>query len=179
MKSNTKQSAYASRRKGFRRAISLVEKDLRKAGETRGFAMAKLLTHWDDIVGTTVAQICSPVKVSYSQGGFGATLVVLTKGAQAPMLEMQMPMIREKVNACYGYNAIQRVRITQTAPVGFAESQSPFRYQPVVEKPVKDAKITEKATQAASEVKDPDLRAILAAFGENVMNKERRSRDEQ
>jgi hypothetical protein len=40
-------------------------------------------------------------------------LVILTTGAQAQMLEMQLPQLREKVNACYGYNAISRIRITQ------------------------------------------------------------------
>jgi hypothetical protein len=30
------------------------------------------------------------------------------------------------VNAAYGYNAISRVRLTQTAPTGFAEGQAQF-----------------------------------------------------
>ena len=47
----------------------------------------------------------------------GATLTLLTTGANAPMLEMQKEKLRQKVNAVYGYNAISRVRIT-----GFVEN---------------------------------------------------------
>ena len=166
-----------SRRKGFRRASALIEPDLRKAGETRGFAMTRLVTHWDDVVGSQMAQICTPIKVSYAKGGFGATLIVLTTGAQAPMLEMQLPMIREKVNACYGYNAISRVKITQTAPIGFAEGQSLFREKPVVKPVIQDPKLAQHAQDVTTDIQDPELRAVLAAFGENVMTEERRQRD--
>ncbi|MDG0985291.1 MAG: DUF721 domain-containing protein, partial [Planktomarina sp.] len=97
---------------GFQRTSALLEQKLRNAGESRGFAITRLLTHWSEIVGAPIAEICTPVKVSYAQKGFGATLVVLTTGPQAEMLAMQLPQLREKVNACYGYNAISRIRIT-------------------------------------------------------------------
>ena len=111
---------------GFRRTSALLEQKLRNAGESRGFAITRLLTHWSEIVGAPVADICTPVKVSYAQKGFGATLVVLTTGPQAQMIAMQLPQLREKVNACYGYNAISRIRITQTAPVGFSDGKALF-----------------------------------------------------
>jgi hypothetical protein len=37
-----------------------------------------------------------------------------SSGAQAPCWKCK-EQIRAKVNACYGYNAIARIRITQTA----------------------------------------------------------------
>ena len=80
--------SYEKRRAGFRRTSILVEQKLRAAGESRGFAITRLLTHWSEIVGAQVAQICTPVKVSYAQKGFGATLVILTTGAQAQMLSL-------------------------------------------------------------------------------------------
>ncbi|MGB0798252.1 MAG: DUF721 domain-containing protein, partial [Planktomarina sp.] len=155
---------------------SLVEQKLRTAGESRGFAVTRLLTHWADIVGPGIADICTPVKVSYAQKGFGATLVILTTGAQAQMLEMQLPQVRERVNACYGYNAISRVRITQTAPIGFSEGQAQFNHKPKAQAPVRSPAIAAKANAAAQDVKDAGLRAALAAFGENVMSKEERTK---
>ncbi|MCH2249176.1 MAG: DUF721 domain-containing protein, partial [Cognatishimia sp.] len=76
-------------RKGFQRTSSLLRDRIRKAGETRGFAVTRVLTHWAEIVGQDMAAICKPVDVKYGRQGFGATLTVLTTGAQAPMLEMQ------------------------------------------------------------------------------------------
>lgn len=137
--------------------------------------MTRLLTHWEDIVGPGVANICTPVKVSYAQKGFGASLVILTTGAQAQMLEMQLPQIRERVNACYGYNAISRVRITQTAPTGFAEGQAQFGHKPKAAPKPRCKDTADKATALTGEVKDEGLRAALAAFGENIMRQEKRS----
>ena len=39
---------------------------------------------------------------------------------------MQKDRLRERVNAVYGYNAISRIHLTQTAPTGFAEGQAKF-----------------------------------------------------
>ena len=159
--------SYEKRRAGFRHTSLLVEQKLRSAGETRGFAITRLLTHWDEIVGVQSAQICTPVKVSYAQKGFGATLVILTTGAQA--------QLREKVNACYGYNAISRIRITQTAPVGFSDGKAQFNVAPKRTIPPPCPETAAKASIIACDIKDEGLRAALTAFGENIMKHEKRS----
>ena len=157
------------RKRGFQRAATLMQTDIRRAGESRGFAVARLLTHWAEIVGEDTARIARPVKVSYAQGGFGATLTVLTTGAHAPMLQAELPRIRERVNACYGYNAIARVRITQTAPTGFGEAQAPFPPAPRAPDPA----VTADARAAAAPVQDDGLRAALEALAQNVLSRNR------
>ncbi|MEL6607553.1 MAG: DUF721 domain-containing protein [Pseudomonadota bacterium] len=151
-----------------------MEKRIRTAGEARGFAVSRLLTHWAEVVGEDTARIARPVNVSYSQGGFGATLTVLTTSAQAPMLQMQLPTIRERVNACYGYNAISRVRITQTAPTGFAEGQAQFAPAPKPA-PRHDPQAAAQAADAARDIQNDDLRAALAALGENILKTNRKA----
>ena len=168
-------SGSEKRRAGFRRTSALVEQKLRNAGESRGFAITRLLTHWSEIVGAPIAEICTPVKVSYAQKGFGATLVVLTTGPQAEMLAMQVPQLREKVNACYGYDAISRIRITQTAPVGFSDGKALFGARPKSATPAPCPVTAQKAKTIACEIKDDGLREALAAFGENIMKHEKRS----
>ena len=113
--------------KGFARAGGLVQPQIRKASESRGFAVSRLVTHWAEVVGDDIAALCRPVKVGYGrQGGLGATLTVLARGAAAPLVQAQLPRIRDRVNACYGYNAVARIAVTQTAAVGFGEAQTPF-----------------------------------------------------
>jgi len=143
---------------------------IRKASEGRGFAQTRLLTHWSDIVGHDVAKIATPVNVSYGKGGMGATLVLLTTGAQAPMLEMQKEQIREKVNACYGYRAISRVRITQTAPTGFAEGRVAFEKAPKVEKPI-NPDVVKEAKSLAGPCESEELRNALEQLATNVLSK--------
>lgn len=161
------------RMRGFERTSGLLQTQIRKAGEKRGFAVARLLTRWAEIVGEDMARAARPVKVSYGRGTFGATLTVLTTGAQAPMLAMQKEQMRERVNACYGYAAIQRITITQTAPTGFAEGQVEFSPAPkTAAKPT--PKDQAAARDAAAPVTDDTLRRALETLGENVLSRNKR-----
>lgn len=162
------QSTY-----GFARASSLMQARIRAASEARGFAETRLLTHWAEIVGPAVAAIARPVRVGYGKGGMGATLTLLTTGAQAPMLEMQKDQIRDKVNACYGYNAISRVRVTQTAPTGFAEGRIAFEHAPKAPPPPPDPAVQAAAAGVAAGVENPDLRLALQALAANVLSRPR------
>lgn len=158
------------RMRGFEQTSSLLAARIRQAGEARGFAVTRLLTHWDEIAGPSIAGIARPVEISYGRGGFGATLTLLTTGAQAPMLEMQKEALREKVNATYGYAAISRIRITQTAPTGFSEGQATFtRPKPAVKAP--DQATIAKAHQVAAGVENDDLRAALETLAQNVLSR--------
>lgn len=157
--------------RGFKRTATLLGDRIRRVGENRGFAVSRLLTHWAEIAGPDIAAIARPVNVGYARGGFGATLTILTTGAQAPMLEMQKEKLREKVNAVYGYNAISKVRITQTAPTGFAEGQAQFEpKKPEVAKPL-DQKILTQAALTASPIQDEELRNALEHLGRNILSK--------
>jgi len=160
------------RGRGFARAAKLVETRIRDAGAARGFAVTRLLTHWPEIAGQDIAGIARPVEVSYGRGGMGATLTLLTTGAQAPMLEMQKEPLRERVNAAYGYLAISRIRITQTAPTGFAEGQADFtpapkRTAPKAARPEMHA----RASRVVEGVENDTLKAALERLGANIFNR--------
>ncbi|WP_435139711.1 DUF721 domain-containing protein [Pseudopelagicola sp. nBUS_19] len=162
--------------KGFKRTSTLLRDRIRKAGESRGFAVTKVLTHWAEIVGEETARICKPVNVKYGHQGFGATLTVLTTGAQAPMLEMQKETLRTRVNAAYGYNAIARLRITQTAATGFSEGQAQFGVKPERCDRPSDPHVLAQAEQVAAPVSDPKLRLALERLAENVLSKQKPKR---
>ncbi|MBW7920912.1 MAG: DUF721 domain-containing protein [Rubellimicrobium sp.] len=154
------------RARGFVAAADLLRDRIRAAGESRGFAATKLLTRWDEVAGPTIAAFCRPVEVRHAKGGIGATLTVLATGAVAPLVEMRKLEIIERVNACYGYNAIARLRITQTAPKGFAEVAAPFT-------PARRAAAAPDAAAqaAASGISDTELRLALATLAANVQAK--------
>lgn len=151
--------------------MTLLEPRLRKAGEARGFAITRLLTHWEDIVGPDIARITTPIKVGHDRGGLGATLTLLTTGVNGPMVEMQAPKVRDRVNACYGYNAVARVRVTQTASTGFAEGQAHFTPAPKKTPRPPRPEFQAQAQRATTAVQDENLRAALADLGANLMTK--------
>ncbi|MFT7593354.1 MAG: hypothetical protein ACI8R4_000667 [Paracoccaceae bacterium] len=157
--------------RGFKRTATVLTDRIRRAGESRGFAVSRLLTHWAEIAGPGIAEIARPVNVGYGRGGLGATLTLLTTGAQAPMLEMQKEQLRAKVNAVYGYNAISKVRITQTAATGFAEGQAEFARPATPEPAPPSPAIVHDAEQTAKNIHNDDLRAALERLGQNVLSK--------
>ena len=160
--------------RGFKRTSQLLQERIRRASESRGFVQSRVLTHWAEIVGEDIAAIARPVEVSYGRQGFGATLTVLTTGAQAPMLEMQKEKLREKINAVYGYNAIARLRLTQTAATGFAEGQAQFDHGPAQPKRKNiTPEIKAKAASAAAPVEDDGLRSALELLGKNILSKQK------
>jgi hypothetical protein len=157
--------------KGFARTASLLTGKIRKASESRGFAQSRLLTNWAEVVGDDAAAISRPVEVSYGRGGMGATLTLLTTGANAPVLEMQKEQLRVRVNAVYGYNAIARVRVTQTAATGFAEGRVAFEHTTKKTTKAPDPAVRAQAVQNAAHIGDESLRDALARLGENILNK--------
>ena len=154
--------------KGFKRSGKVLSSQIRKATESRGFAVSRVVTHWTEIVGEEIAAIARPVEISYGRQGLGATLTVLTTGAQAPMLEMQKDKLRAKVNAAYGYNAISKVRLTQTSATGFAEGQAQFTPKQTKTEPIDD--VTRKQARVmAEDVDDEGLRGALEALAQNIL----------
>lgn len=156
--------------RGFEPAFSLMTGQVRNAGEARGFAVARLVTHWAEVVGSDLARMTRPVKVGYGREGMGASLTLLVQGATAPMVEMQKDRIREKVNAVYGYNAISRVILTQTSSTGFAEGQAQFTAAPKAP-PAPDPALLAKAAETTAAVGDPGLRAALERLAQNILTR--------
>jgi hypothetical protein len=159
-----------SRHGQFKPASDLLRAKIRELGEARGFSATRLLTHWPEIVGASVAAIARPLEVRHPRVGKtapeGATLTVLALGAAALRLEMEKERIRERVNACYGYNAIARIKIKQAGPEAFAERPGIPARAPAPDPSDKVAPLTEG-------VSNTELRLALAALAANVLSKPR------
>lgn len=164
------REAEHRRRRGFERASQLVASHLRAPAEKRGFAEAKLLTNWESIVGSEIAAIALPLRIGYGRG-FGGTLTLLTTGANAPVLEMRGTEIVERVNACYGYRAVARIQVTQTAPTGFAEGQVAFRAKEKTPEREPDPARLAAATEGLDGIENEALRGALAALARKVVTR--------
>ena len=162
----------ARRMRGFEAASGFLRDPIRHATESRGFAVARLLIHWPEVVGEDLARMTRPVKIGYGREGLGATLTLLVASAHAPMIQMQLPRMIEKVNAVYGYAAISRITLTQTAATGFSEGQAEFMW-PQNAAQFAAQKIGDEAREKAAPIADPDLRAALEALAQNILTRRR------
>jgi hypothetical protein len=124
----------ANRRMRFEAAGALVGRTIRKAGEVRGFAVTRVLTDWAELAGPELARLCRPVRVSYGRGSLGATLVIETPGAAAPLVQSRLDGLKARINAAYGYAAIARIQLQHGGLAvldGMAEATTPFAGAPV------------------------------------------------
>ena len=164
------------RRRGFEPAFGLMKDAVRRAGESRGFAVSRLLTNWPEVAGPEMAAKTRPVKIGYGKGGMGGTLTLLVKAAEAPMVQMALPLLKERVNAVYGYNAISHIHLTQTAATGFAEGQAEFTPAPKAAKAA-DPALVQKARQTAEGIADPGLRTALEQLAQNILTRPHKVKD--
>ena len=158
------------RRRGFEPAFGLMKDAVRSAGEQRGFAMTRLLTHWAEVAGADLAGKTRPVKIGYGKEGFGATLTLLVKAAEAPIVQMQLPQLKDRVNAVYGYAAVAHIHLTQTAATGFAEGQAEFTPAPKAD-PRPDPAVQTRARAETEAVGDPGLRSALEQLAQNILSR--------
>jgi hypothetical protein len=158
------------RMRGFEPASGLLQQRIRDAGEKRGFAVTRLLTQWAEVVGEETARITRPVKIGYGREGMGATLTLLVSPAHAPMVQMDLPRLKDRVNGAYGYAAISRISLTQTAATGFAEGQAAFAPAPKAAKPI-DPALQAEARAVAAPVHDETLRAALETLAQNILTR--------
>lgn len=157
------------RSKGFRSAAQLTPDALKQAGAKRGFAEARLLTHWDEIAGETLAKICRPIKVSYASrsASLGATLVLAADGARGPEIDAQRNRILERVNSYYGYRAVSRISIDQ--------SRSPAKMQGFAE-PAAQFEGLRPQPRPVAGVEDETLALALGRLGANIKAKAARKK---
>jgi hypothetical protein len=78
----------------------------------QGFINASLILDWSKIVGNDFANLCQAVKVVFP---FGKTtegcLHLQTTSSMASVLTYQEPLILQKVNQYYGYQAVTKLHI--------------------------------------------------------------------
>lgn len=154
---------------GFRAAGALVQDRIRRAGERRGLPFLRLLTRWPEVVGEEMARLARPLRISYAREGFGATLTLLVVPAAAPRVQMELPAIRDKVNASFGYAAIARIALTQTAPDGLAEAAPPFAPAARPAAPPPDPEALARIEAATAGIADAGLRAALEGLGRCIL----------
>lgn len=149
------------------RAIALtVAQVTRKPLGKRGLAASSLVADWSAIVGGVLAGETLPLRISFPTGErVGGTLVVqVASGPMAMQIQHLEPLIRERVNAHFGYGAVARLSLQQ-APMRPKKSRKP----PVSEQAEPSSEKTYPQIERMLEgIRDPELKAVLARLGRRV-----------
>jgi hypothetical protein len=124
-----------------------------------GFVQSAVVSRWAEIVGERYAKVSSPESIRFPTGArSGGVLTLMVEGAHSPLLQHLSPLIIERVNRFFGYQAINRVVFRQGRP-------SARRAETVRPKP---QPVPKELGEGLRQIADPELRACLESLAGRI-----------
>jgi hypothetical protein len=124
-----------------------------------GFVQGAVVSRWTEIVGERYAKVSTPESIRFPAGKKnGGTLTLAVSGAHAPLLQHLAPMIMERVNLFFGYEAV--VKIVFRQGVQSTATAKPERPQP--------APVPRELGQGLREIADLELRTMLESLAGKI-----------
>lgn len=127
-----------------------------------GFASGALIVDWPAIVGSAMATYTLPLRISFPpRERSGGTLEIkVASSAFAPQIQHLEPLILQKINGHFGWNAVSRLRLRH----GPLPAVAPVRPPP----PDPPPQAVERLEACLAQVDDPDLRDALERLGRHI-----------
>ncbi|WP_431848247.1 DUF721 domain-containing protein [Allosphingosinicella sp.] len=144
------------------RSVSDLLPDVGRAAFRRfGFVQSSIVSRWREIVGERYAGVSSPESIRFPPGKRSeGVLTLVVEGAHAPTMQHVAPVIVERVNRFFGYQAVARLAFRQ----GVVQlSRAKARVAPSSLRPV-----PADLGESLREIEDPELREVMAAVARGI-----------
>jgi hypothetical protein len=158
----TKKQAAAPRANRARSVSDMLPSVGGAAFRRFGFVQSSVVSRWSEIVGERYARVSSPESIRFPPGKRAAgVLTLVVEGAHAPMMQHVAPVIVERVNRFFGYEAVERVQFRQgVVRVAAAKQARPA--------PPSLRALPAELGESLREIADPELRACLESLARGV-----------
>ncbi len=158
------------RRGGLRPVSETVPRITRHLTSRRGFADGGLLLDWQKIVGQDIARRSRPVKLTFEDRATrrAGTLLLHTAPGFALDLQHLAPLLIERINGYYGYEAVAKLTFKQGPLRPKTQSLRPAA-------PALAPAVAQALDHRLETVEDPDLRTALARFGQSFYGRAARA----
>lgn len=161
-----KGSGKPEPRGGAARAVSAMLPAAGGAALRRfGFVQSSVVSRWSEIVGARYADVSAPESIRFPHGKRASgVLTLVVEGAYAPTMQHVAPVIVERVNRFFGYEAVARISFRQGSIARAAKRPAPPSLRAIpAERP-----ISADLGESLREIADPELRACLEALARGV-----------
>ncbi len=124
-----------------------------------GFVQSAVVSRWSEIVGERYAKVSSPESIRFSAGSrSGGVLTLLVEGAHSPLLQHLTPLIIERVNRFFGYEAVNRIAFRQGRLARAPDKPKRPELRPV----------PKELGEGLRQIADPELRACLESLAASI-----------
>ena len=147
----------------MKRLSNLIDPMIAPSAKARGFAIGRIVSHWNDIVGD-MSSWCRPNDVSFPlHSRTDGTLKLQIASGRGPQAQAMSDFIIDRVNSNFGYQAISRISLVQTlsTPAQPASPKPPPKLN-------QDRHDIWTLDDKLKNVKSPDLRAALRRLGSPI-----------
>lgn len=159
-KSPRSESKEDAPRRGYARSAGDLVGDA--AGMTFkrfGFVQGAVVSRWAEIVGERYAKVSTPESIRFPAGKkAGGTLTLSVEGAHAPLIQHLGPLIIERVNRFFGYEAVTNLAFRQ----GRAAKPEPKLQRPAA------VPVPKELGEGLRQIADPGLRACLESLASKL-----------
>ncbi len=158
------QPAGDGRRRSMSALGANVERVTRQVLGKRALAEASLIAEWPSIVGREFARACQPRRLVFPdrKARREATLVLRVKPGEATRLAHLEPVLVDRVNGFFGYQAVKRLKLEQGHLV---DRTPPPRPRP---QPSLDDSESQAARERIRRIDDDRLREALSRLSDRL-----------
>ena len=115
-----------------------------------GFVQGAVVSRWGEIVGERYAKVSSPESIRFPAGKkSGGALTLLVEGAHAPLMQHLAPLIIERVNRFFGYEAVDRIVFRQGRAAAHGRSRAAARSSAPVPKELGEGLRADRRSRAS------------------------------
>jgi hypothetical protein len=124
-----------------------------------GFVQGAVVSRWAEIVGDRYSKVSTPESIRFPAGKkSGGTLTLSVEGAHAPLMQHLAPLITDRVNRFFGYEAVSKIAFRQ----GRAPQAAPKPRRP------ESAPVPKELGEGLRQIADPELRTVLESLASKL-----------
>lgn len=158
--------------KDGRQLGELIGATMHPVARKRGFATSELLSAWPELVGERYVDRVQPGQLIWPRRKTAdgepvlepATLLVYADAPSALLLTHELPQLRERINAFFGWKAVDRIRIMQRTLARKPKAKAPKRRELS-----EDEK--KKIKQQVEHVENSRLQQALEKLGQQIASR--------
>lgn len=143
---------------------------LRQLLGNNGMLFLELLSSWEQIIGKELSAYCLPQNIVFKKDERtdGCLSISVLSGAFAMEIQQKQQQIIEKINSFFGYPAISKLKIIQSAnPENFLLDKKPIDK---MKKSVVSASEESYITELTKDINNDELRKTLENIGKYVFS---------